>query len=43
MPDISRDLLCYAMRTLRCCNIVAHVHDEIILEADPPCISGRCL
>jgi DNA polymerase len=22
------------MRTLRCCNIVAHVHDEIIIEAD---------
>ena len=35
MPDISRDLLCYAMRTLRCCDIVAHVDDEIILEADP--------
>ena len=23
------------MKTLRCCNIVAHVHDEIIIEADP--------
>ncbi len=32
---ISRDILCYAMQTLRCCNIVAHVHDEIIIEADP--------
>ena len=32
---ISRDILCYAIRTLRCCNIVAHVHDEIIIEADP--------
>lgn len=32
---ISRDILCYAMKTLRCCNIVAHVHDEIIIEADP--------
>lgn len=31
----SRDILCYAMKTLRCCNIVAHVHDEIIIEADP--------
>jgi len=31
---ISRDILCYAMKTLRCCNIVAHVHDEIIIEAD---------
>ena len=32
---ISRDVLCYAMKTLRCCNIVAHVHDELIIEADP--------
>ena len=24
----------YAMRALRCCSIVAHVHDEIIIEAD---------
>ena len=32
---LSRDILCYAMKTLRCCNIVAHVHDEIIIEADP--------
>ncbi len=32
---ISRDILCYAMQTLRCCNIVAHVHDEIIVEANP--------
>lgn len=31
----SRDILMYAMRTLRCCNIVAHVHDELIIEADP--------
>ena len=31
----SRDILLYAMKTLRCCNIVAHVHDEIIIEADP--------
>ena len=30
----ARDILCYAMRTLRCCSIVAHVHDEIIIEAD---------
>ena len=34
VQGISRDLLCYAMRTLCCCDIVAHVHDEIILEAD---------
>ena len=32
---ISRDILCYAMQTLRCCNIAAHVHDETIIEADP--------
>lgn len=32
---ISRDILCYAMQTLHCCSIVAHVHDELIIEADP--------
>jgi DNA polymerase len=31
----SRDILMYAMKTLRCCRIVAHVHDELIIEADP--------
>ena len=31
---VSRDILCYAMRTLKNCFIVAHVHDEIIIEAD---------
>ncbi len=31
---VSRDILCYAMRTLKNCAIVAHVHDEIIIEAD---------
>lgn len=30
----ARDILCYAMQTLRNCAIVAHVHDEIIIEAD---------
>ena len=35
MQAISRDVLCYAMQTLRCCSIVAHVHDELIIEADP--------
>ena len=29
---IARDILIYAMQTLRCCNIVAHVHDEVIIE-----------
>lgn len=32
---ISRDILIYAMKTLRNCSIVAHVHDEVIIEADP--------
>ena len=31
---VSRDILCYAMQTLRNCSIVAHVHDEVIIEAD---------
>lgn len=31
----SLDILMNAMRTLRCCSIVAHVHDEVIIEADP--------
>ena len=31
---VSRDILCHAMRTLKNCSIVAHVHDEIIIEAD---------
>ena len=29
---ISRDILCYALRTLSHCFIVGHVHDEIIIE-----------
>lgn len=32
---ISRDILCYAMRTLRSARIVAHVHDELIIECSP--------
>ena len=32
---VSRDILAYAMQTLRHCFIVATVHDEIIIEADP--------
>ena len=34
----SRDILCYAMRTLRNCSIVMHIHDELVIEADP-CMS----
>ena len=29
---ISRDILCYAMKTLSHCRICAHVHDELIIE-----------
>lgn len=32
---ISRDILCFAMKTLRHCFIVGHVHDELIIECDP--------
>ena len=32
---VSRDILFHSMKTLRRCSIVAHVHDEIIIEADP--------
>ena len=31
---ISRDILCYAMRTLSHCFIVGHVHDELIIECN---------
>ncbi|PKN97151.1 MAG: hypothetical protein CVU43_17720 [Chloroflexi bacterium HGW-Chloroflexi-5] len=31
----ARDILCSAMQTLRHCSIVMHVHDEIVIEADP--------
>lgn len=31
----ARDILCYAMRTLRYCSIVMHIHDELVIEADP--------
>ena len=34
IQGLARGILCYAMRTLRCCDIVAHVHDELIIEAD---------
>ena len=32
---ISRDILCYAMRTLSHCFVCGHVHDELIIEASP--------
>lgn len=34
IQGIARDILVYAMKTLRNCEIVVHVHDEIIIEAD---------
>lgn len=34
VQGIARDILCYAMQTLKNCAIVGHVHDEIIIEAD---------
>ena len=30
----ARDILCYAMQTLRHCAIVMHIHDEVVIEAD---------
>lgn len=30
----ARDILCYAMKTLRCCSIVMHIHDEVVIEAN---------
>ena len=30
---IARDILCYAMKTLRHCSIVMHIHDEVVIEA----------
>jgi DNA polymerase len=32
---VSRDILAYAMQTLRNCFIVAHVHDELVIECNP--------
>ncbi|MEN6636259.1 MAG: DNA polymerase, partial [Clostridiaceae bacterium] len=31
----ARDILCYAMQTMREYAIVMHVHDEVVIEADP--------
>lgn len=31
----SRDILCNSMKTLRCCDIVMHIHDELVIEARP--------
>ena len=34
VQGIARDILCYAMQTLKNCAIVGHIHDEVIIEAD---------
>ena len=34
----ARDILCYAMQRLQSCSIVMHIHDEVVIEADP-CMS----
>ena len=34
VQGIARDILCYAMKTLQKYDIVAHVHDELIIETD---------
>ena len=31
---ISRDILCHAMQTLQSMDIVAHIHDELVIECD---------
>lgn len=31
----SRDILCNSMKTLRCSSIVMHIHDELVIEANP--------
>ena len=38
----SRDILCYAMRTLRCCSIVMHIHDEVVIEARRMSLQAVC-
>lgn len=39
---ISRDILAYAMKTLSHCFIVAHVHDELIIEC-PQAVSPEAI
>ena len=31
----ARDILCHSMKTLRNCSIIMHIHDEVVIEADP--------
>lgn len=39
----SRDILCYAMRTMSHCFITMHIHDELVIEARPGVdLKGLC-
>lgn len=31
----ARDILCHSMKTLRNCSIIMHIHDEVVIEANP--------
>lgn len=31
---ISRDILCYAIQSLRHMDIIAHIHDELVIECE---------
>ena len=31
----ARDILCYAMQALKDKDVVMHIHDELVIEADP--------
>ena len=43
VQGISRDILCHAMECLRQYRICAHVHDEVIIEAEPDTsVEGIC-
>ena len=35
VQGVARDILCYALKTLRLSSIVMHIHDEVVIEADP--------
>ena len=35
VQSVSRDILCTALQTFKYSDIVMHVHDEIVIEADP--------
>lgn len=35
IQSLARDILCQAMQRLKDCSIVMHIHDEVVIEADP--------